>query len=70
MVRPKQSQQTPTVPSRIIRLKIAASAECDPRSVARYWATPERCHPLLVAAVRRALPLLGIADPHAEAGAQ
>lgn len=60
MVRPNNVKK----PSRTVCLKIAAFAECDPRSVARYFKEPERAHPLIVSAIRRALPMVGLQDPH------
>jgi hypothetical protein len=52
-------------PSRAVRLKICVTAECGEQAVSRYFEEPERVRPAIRAAIRRALPVVGVADPHA-----
>ncbi|HEY2408853.1 MAG TPA: hypothetical protein VGI10_22765 [Polyangiaceae bacterium] len=64
MVRSKVPAQ---VPDRPTRLRICVAAECDERAVNRFFHEPERVRPALRSAIRRALPLVGLTDPHAGA---
>jgi hypothetical protein len=55
------------VPERRVRAKVGAFANCEERAVKRYYEAPNRVHPALQDAIKKALPLVGLSDPHAEA---
>jgi hypothetical protein len=57
----RQSVQKPTRP---VRLKICVTAECGEQAVSRYFEEPDRVRPAIRAAIRRALPIVGVVDPH------
>lgn len=54
------------IPDRPTRLKICVAAECGEQAVTKYFREPKRVRPAIRAAIRRALPTVGVADPHAE----
>jgi hypothetical protein len=58
-------RSTVQLPDRPTRLKICVVAECDERAVTKFFREPERVRPALRAAIQRALPLVGVADPRA-----
>jgi DNA-binding LacI/PurR family transcriptional regulator len=62
-------QKSEIIPPRPIRVKIAAGANVDERCVVRFYRDPERVRPVSRDAIQRVLSVLGLRNPHAQAGA-
>jgi hypothetical protein len=56
--------QSPYVLPRPTRLKICVAAEVCEQSLQTYLRDPSRVRPATRNAIRRALPLVGVKDPH------